>query len=45
MALSAGLLVILENCGKCGADHLDRGVFARKAHKKHVFMNSATWIG
>ena len=43
-ALSA-LPVISEKCSKCGADHSDRGVIAKKAHKKHVFMNSATWIG
>ena len=35
-ALSAGFLVFLEKCSKCGADHLDQGVFAMKAYKKHV---------
>ena len=43
MALSAGLPVISEKCSKCGADHLDQGVFARKAHKKHVFTCGSTW--
>ena len=34
--------MISEKCSKCGADHLDQGVFARKMHKKHVCMSSAT---
>ena len=32
-------------CRKCGADHLDHGVLARKAHTKHVFTCSTMWVG
>ena len=45
MALNTGLPVISEKCSRCSADHLDRGVFARKAHKKHVFTCGTTWVG
>ena len=37
--------MFLGKCSKSGADHLDQGVFARKAHKKHVFTYGAVWIG
>ena len=29
--------MFLEKCSKCGANHLDRGVFASQAQKKHIF--------
>ena len=45
MVLSAGLPVFSEKCCKYSADHLDLGVFARKAHKKHVCICDATWVG
>ena len=44
MALTAIFFVILEKCSKYGSDHLDRGVFARKVHKKHVFTCFTTCI-
>ena len=37
--------MISEKCSKCGADHLDQGVFARKAYKKNVFTCGSTCIG
>ena len=36
--------MISEKSSKCGAEHLDRGVFYQKAHKKHVFTCSTTFI-
>ena len=45
MVLSAGLPVLSEKCSKYGADHVDQVVFARKAHKKHVCICGATWVG
>ena len=44
MALSAGLPVILEKCSKCASDHLDLGVFAKKAYKKYVCTCAAMWV-
>ena len=45
MVLSADLQVFIVKYSKCGADHLDQGVFTRKADKKHVCICGATWIG
>ena len=43
--MSAGLPVISEKCSKYGAVHLDRGVFARNVHNKHVLTCNSTFIG
>ena len=45
MALSACLPVISEKCSKYGAGRLDRGVFATKLYKKHLFTCGPTSIG
>ena len=37
--------MISEKCSKWGADYLDQGAFARKAHKKQVYTCGATLIG